>query len=70
MRPLRRFILASLVRAEKTAVLVVVHSNTLVSIAKALGVTDIKPVADDEYDRLMIIDLSTETAPVMHLLRY
>jgi phosphohistidine phosphatase SixA len=50
--------------------LVVGHSNTLLDILKGLGITDAKPVADDEYDRLIVVSLNKNASPSYTLLRY
>ncbi|MFA9273583.1 MAG: histidine phosphatase family protein [Candidatus Aquirickettsiella gammari] len=50
--------------------LVVGHSNTLLDILKGMGITDVKPVADDEYDRLIIVTLNKNASPTYTLLRY
>ncbi len=50
--------------------LVVGHSNTLLDILKGLGITDVKPVADDEYDRLIVVSLNKNASPSYTLLRY
>lgn len=50
--------------------LVVGHSNTLLEILKGMGITDVKPVADDEYDRLIIVTLNKNASPSYTLLRY
>lgn len=62
--------LSELLQNETGNVLVVGHSNTVATIATALGVRDVKPVADDEYDRLIVIHLQDGKAPVMTVLRY
>jgi len=50
--------------------LVVGHSNTLTDILKGMGITDVKPVADDEFDRLIIVMLKKNGSPSYTLLRY
>lgn len=50
--------------------LVVGHSNTLLDIMKGMGITDVKAVADDEYDRLIIVTLNKNASPSYTLLRY
>lgn len=50
--------------------LVVGHSNTLLDILKGMGITDVKSVADDEYDRLIIVTLNKNGIPSYTLLRY
>lgn len=62
--------LSELLQNETDNVLVVGHSNTVATIATALGVRDIKAVADDEYDRLIVIHLQDGKEPVMTVLRY
>ncbi len=62
--------LPELLQNETGNVLVVGHSNTLATIATALGVLDVKAVADDEYDRLIVIHRQEGQAPVMTVLRY
>ena len=59
----------SLLAAEANT-LVVGHSNTLLDILKGLGITDVKPVADDEYDRLFVVTLNKNASPCYTLLRY
>lgn len=54
----------------ETNTLVVGHSNTLLDILKGMGITDVKPVADDEYDRLIIVTLNKNASPSYILLRY
>jgi phosphohistidine phosphatase SixA len=56
--------------AESDNALVVGHSNTVPSILKALGMTDVKYIEDNEYDRLVIVHLSKTSAPVFNILRY
>ena len=62
--------LPELLRNEAGNLLIVGHSNTLATMATALGVRDVKSVADDEYDRLIVIHLQDGAAPVMTVLRY
>lgn len=50
--------------------LVVGHSNTLLDILKGMGITDVKPVADDEYDRLIVVTLNKNASPSYIFLRY
>jgi broad specificity phosphatase PhoE len=57
-------------QSDTSAALVVGHSNTLPAILKALGMQDVKAVEDNEYDRLVIVDLSKTSAPIFHVLRY
>jgi phosphohistidine phosphatase SixA len=56
--------------AAEANTLVVGHSNTLLDILKGMGITDVKPVADDEYDRLIIVTLNKNASPSYILLRY
>lgn len=42
--------------------LVVGHSNTVPAIARALGVADVADMADCEYDRLIVIELTEGAA--------
>lgn len=51
-------------------VLVVAHSNTLLSILKGLGIEDVKPVADDEFDRLVLVTVHPNARPNVITLRY
>lgn len=55
---------AARVRAlpDDAVVLVVGHSNTIPLIARALGYTAAADMADCEYDRLTVLDLSEEHA--------
>lgn len=62
--------LATLLTSGAENALVVGHSNTVANIAAALGVKEVKAVADDEYDRLIVIHLNDGVAPVMTVLRY
>jgi phosphohistidine phosphatase SixA len=41
--------------------LVVGHSNTVNEVLKGLGIVGIKPLADDEYDRLIIVSLNAHS---------
>ena len=50
--------------------LVVAHSNTLNTVLKGLGIDDAKPIADDEYDRLVIVQLPKQGPAMMTVLRY
>lgn len=50
--------------------LVVGHSNTLLEILKGMGITDAKAIADDEYDRLLIVNLQKSAKPSLLQLRY
>ena len=59
----------SLLTAEVNT-LVVGHSNTLLDILKGLGINDVKPVADDEYDRLFVVTLNKNASASYTLLRY
>lgn len=49
--------LVAILKSESENVLVVAHSNTLPDILKALGVANVTPVADNEYDRLVLLQL-------------
>lgn len=50
--------------------LVVGHSNTVLDILKGLGITDVKAIADDEYDRLIVVHLNKNNTPTYTVLRY
>lgn len=50
--------------------LVVGHSNTLLDILLGLGISNAKAVADDEYDRLIVVHLNKNAAPTYTVLRY
>ncbi len=62
--------LVVMLKSETENVLVVAHSNTLPDILKALGAENVMPVADNEYDRLVLLQLKKDAAPIMHVLRY
>jgi phosphohistidine phosphatase SixA len=62
--------LVAILKSETENVLVVGHSNTLPDILKALGVTNVTPIADHEYDRLVLLQLKKDAAPSMQVLRY
>ena len=51
------------------AVLVVHHSNTVPVIAEKLG-AKIEPIADQEFDRLVVITMPTTGSPSVVTLRY
>lgn len=50
--------------------LVVAHSNTVNTVLKGLGILDAKPIADDEFDRVVIVQLPKQGPPLMLVLRY
>lgn len=50
--------------------LVVGHSNTVPDLLKALGMVDVKPIADDEFDRLVIVNLANKLEPSFTIMRY
>lgn len=52
------------------AALVVGHSNTVPALVKALGANINWEIADDEYDRLVIVTPIKSSAPVVNILRY
>lgn len=52
------------------AVLVVGHSNTLPALAEAFGGGPMAPVADDEYDRLVVVTVPAQGAPRRVVARY
>lgn len=58
------------VKQENGNVLIVGHSNTLLDILKSLGIHDAKPVADDEYDRIVVVTLHSSSEPTYTVLRY
>ena len=62
--------LAAILKSETENVLVVAHSNTLPDILKALGVANVTSVADNEYDRLVLLQMKKDAAPSMQVLRY
>jgi broad specificity phosphatase PhoE len=62
--------LVAILQSETENVLVVAHSNTLPDILKALGVANVTPVAENEYDRLVLLQLKKDVAPSMQVLRY
>ncbi len=51
-------------------VLVVGHSNTLPALAEALTGQPLAPIADDEYDRLLVVTLPTAGSASLLALRY
>lgn len=62
--------LVAVLKSETDNVLVVAHSNTLPEILKALGATHVIPVADNEYDRLVLVQMKKEALVSMQVLRY
>ena len=62
--------LVVLLKSETDNVLVVAHSNTLPEILKALGATNVIPVADNEFDRLVLVQMKKQTLLSMQVLRY
>lgn len=50
--------------------LIVGHSNTLNTLLQGLGILGQKAIAEDEFDRLVMVHLHKDTAPSMTLLRY
>ena len=62
--------LVALLKSETDNVLVVAHSNTLPEILKALGATNVIPVADNEYDRLVLVQMKKQALMSMQVLRY
>lgn len=50
--------------------LVVGHSNTLLDILQGLGIQNAKTVADDEYNRLIVVNLNKNAPPTYTVLRY
>ena len=62
--------LVAILKSETENVLVVGHSNTVPDILKALGVVNVMPIADHEYDRLVLLQLTKDAAPSMQVLRY
>ncbi|MBC3831793.1 histidine phosphatase family protein [Undibacterium amnicola] len=62
--------LANQLSATDSNALVVGHSNTLIDILQGLGVHTAKNVADDEYDRLIVVHLNKNAAPTYTVLRY
>ena len=62
--------LVAMLKTETGNTLVVGHSNTLPDILKALGATNVVPVADNEYDRLVLLTMKNEALLSMQVLRY
>lgn len=62
--------LVAILKSGTENTLVVAHSNTLPDILKALGAANVTPVADHEYDRLVLLQLNKDAAPSMQVLRY
>ncbi|MFZ6799700.1 histidine phosphatase family protein [Undibacterium sp. Di24W] len=62
--------LGAQLRDSKKNTLVVGHSNTINTVLKGLGIDNMAPVADDEFDRLVIVTLSKDRVPSVTLLRY
>ena len=50
--------------------LVVAHSNTAPRIARRLGVSDVNPMAESEYDRLMQVTIDPVGVAVLRTLRF
>ena len=50
--------------------LVVGHSNTVNTLLKGLGASEQKAIAEDEFDRMVIVHLNKEGAPAVTILRY
>ncbi len=50
--------------------LVVGHSNTLNTLLQGLGINEQKAIAEDEFDRLLIVHLHKDAAPTLTILRY
>ena len=50
--------------------LVVGHSNTVNTLLKGLGAAEQKAIAEDEFDRLVIVHLNKNGAPDVTILRY
>jgi broad specificity phosphatase PhoE len=50
--------------------LVVGHSNTVNTLLKGLGAGEQKAIAEDEFDRMVIVHLNKEGAPAVTILRY
>ena len=62
--------LVAALKSETDNVLVVAHSNTLPDILKALGATKVIPLADNEYDRLVLVQMKKDAPLSMQILRY
>ncbi|MFZ6819748.1 histidine phosphatase family protein [Undibacterium sp. Ji22W] len=62
--------LGAQLREAKKNTLVVGHSNTINTVLKGLGIDNMAPVADDEFDRLVIVTLSNERVSSATVLRY
>jgi broad specificity phosphatase PhoE len=62
--------LVTILKSETENVLIVAHSNTLPDILKALGAVNVAPVADNEYDRLVVLQMKKDATPSMLVLRY
>jgi phosphohistidine phosphatase SixA len=56
--------------AENDVALVVGHSNTLPEIAQMLGAGTVKAIADDEYDRVLIVHTDKDGGASVLTLRY
>lgn len=57
-------------RSASKNTLIVGHSNTLNTLLQGLGITEQKAVAEDEFDRLLIVHLHKDGAPSLTILRY
>ncbi len=64
--------LVALLKADTSngAALVVGHSNTVPEIVQALGVPVTWTLAEDEYDRLVVLTQTKSAPPVISILRY
>ncbi len=57
-------------RQASKSTLVVGHSNTVNTLLKGLGAGEQKAIAEDEFDRMVIVHLNKEGAPAVTILRY
>lgn len=63
-------LLVAELKASKESVLVVGHSNTVPALLKKLGMLDVQAVADDEYDRLTVVNNLKTAQAIFNTLRY
>ena len=64
--------LITTLKADKSSAtaLVVGHSNTVPELLKGLGVTLLVELAEDEFDKLIVIALPKQGEPIVNVLRY
>lgn len=63
-------VLGQQLREASKNTLVVAHSNTINTVLKGLGVSGQKEVAEDEFDRMVVVHLNKQGAPDVTILRY